>query len=133
MQTFESTAACHELSSDMKGDFVFWLAISAYFVGSTVTLTAAGEGYALLLRWVASRFPTLRLSLGILLYLTFAITFVLSLAGLQWIDQQGTSFNEFEREVGLLAWLLSMLIAVAFFRSRHSSVLHKLGYFQSRK
>lgn len=110
-----------------------WPALFIYFVTSTVVLTAAGEAYALVLRFAASRFARLKVPLGILLYLAFAATFFISLAGLQWLERQGNGFWEFGRNIGIVACLFSMLIAVTIFFRRHQSGLRELGYFQSKR
>ncbi|UUZ47717.1 hypothetical protein LP420_31900 [Massilia sp. B-10] len=105
----------------------------AFFIGSTVALTALGELYAILLRLVAYRFPTLRLPLGILLYLAFGVALLVPLGALQWIEQHSAHFGEFNHDVGMSAWLLSALAAVVVFYRRHYLSLKRLGYFQPRK
>jgi len=59
--------------------------------------------------------------------------FFLSGLALQWLGTRGSPFSDVEREIGVVALLLSMGAAVIFFYKRHYQSLQRLGYFQRRR
>lgn len=111
----------------------FWIDITAYFLVSAIALTAGIHLYAVLLRVVATRFPTLMVPLGITLHLAYASLFFVSGLALQCLGTRGSPFSDVEREIGVVALLLSMGAAVSFFYQRHYQSLQQLGYFQPRR
>ena len=111
---------------------MIWLQLLTYLAVCTVALMAVLEAFAWLLRRVAPLPRPLPLLLGLLLYGLVACAFALPLFGLELVQGPRTAASEAMRSVGLLGYLVSLLLAVLFFRRRHLDTLKALGYFQPR-
>lgn len=109
-----------------------WFQLLAYFAFCTVALIAVLEAFAWLLRRIAPLSRPLPLLLGLLLYGIVACAFALPLFGLEFAQKSSAAPNETMRSVGLLGYLVSLLLAVMFFKRRHLDALKALGYFLPR-
>lgn len=116
----------------LDDSYMLWFRLLVFLVVCTAALMVVLEAYAWFLRRVAKLPRPLPLLLGLLCYLVVAFAFALPLFGLQILLGFGAATSEFVRWVGMLGYLLSLLLAVLFFRYRHLDALKSLGYFQPR-
>ena len=109
-----------------------WIQLLGYFIVWTIVLMGVLEVFARCLRHFA-RLPRLfALLLSLVLYGVVACVFALPLFGLELVQPRAATHSEAVRMAGLIAYLVSLLLAVLFFRRRHLDTLKALGYFQPR-
>lgn len=111
---------------------MIWAYLLGYFVACTVGLVVVLEVFAWLLRHLARLRRPFPLLLGLLLYGGVAFMFALPLIGLEFFQSQRAAASAPFRSLGLVGYLVSLLLAVLFFRRRHLHSLKGLGYFQPR-
>lgn len=109
-----------------------WIQLFIYDAFCAAAAMIVLEIFALMLRLVANFPRPLPLLFGLILYGFVALCFALPLLGLERISWSPGSASELFRAVALIGYLLSLLLAVLFFKWRHLNALKSLGYFQSR-
>jgi len=109
-----------------------WVQLLTYNVFCTVAAMVVLELFAWSLRSVANSSRSVRLLTGLVLYALVVFLFVLPLFGLERMIGVYERSDELFRHVSLIGYLLSLVLAILFFKSRHLAVLKSLGYFRSR-
>jgi hypothetical protein len=111
---------------------MFWIQLLAYDAFCTLAVIVVLEIFAWSLRIVAKLPRPLPLLIGLIFYGIVAFCLVIPLLGLERINWSQGDASELFRAIALIGYLLSLLIAILFFRRRHLATLKTLGYFQSR-
>jgi hypothetical protein len=106
-----------------------WIELLAYDAFCAVAAMIVLEVFAWNLRVVANFPRPLPLLLGLILYGLVAFCFALPLLGLGRISWSQGSSSPLFRTMALIGYLISLLLAVLFFKWRHLAVLKSLGYF----
>lgn len=88
------------------------------------------EVFACILKYLSELPGYFKIFTGIICYCVIGLAFLLPIFGLEFYQLNILRFNEKERLIVMVGYILCLLISVMFFRVRYIKCLRSMGYFK---